>query len=87
MKISNIFNNTNIYIKNTKNNEKLDKPKNNNDNFAVSEQARDFQSTLKAIHKSKDVREQKVNDIINKMNNENYNISTETLADKLISKL
>ena len=45
---------------------------------------KDFQTVLKAISNSPDVREEKVNDIIKKMEQGSYNISSEDIANKLL---
>lgn len=84
MKITNLFNTTNIYNKSNVNDKKLEKTKKPNDSFVVSDKARDFQTVLKAISNSPDVREEKVNDIIKKMEQGSYNISSEDIANKLL---
>ncbi|MBS5793539.1 MAG: flagellar biosynthesis anti-sigma factor FlgM [Lachnospirales bacterium] len=84
MKITNLFNTTNIYNKSNVNDKKLEKTKKSNDSFVVSDKARDFQTVLKAISNSPDVREEKVNDIIKKMEQGSYNISSEDIANKLL---
>ncbi len=86
MKITNLFNATNLYNKNIKNDKKIEKQEKKNDTFIVSNQARDFQTVLKAVANSPDVREEKVNNILDKMKNESYNVSTEDIAKKLLSK-
>lgn len=86
MKITNLFNTTNLYNKNVKNDKKIEKYKNKNDTFVVSNQARDFQTVLKAVANSPDVREEKVNSILNKIENESYSVSSEDIAKKLLSK-
>lgn len=84
MKITNLFNTTNIYNKSNVNDKKLEKTKRSKDSFVVSDKARDFQTVLKAISNSPDVREEKVNDIIKKMEQGSYNISSEDIANKLL---
>ncbi len=84
MKITNLFNTTNIYNKSNVNDKKLETTKKSNDSFVVSDKARDFQTVLKAISNSPDVREEKVNDIIKKMEQGSYNISSEDIANKLL---
>ena len=86
MKITNLFNATNLYNKNIKNDKKIEKQEKKNDTFVVSNQARDFQTVLRAVANSPDVREEKVNNILDKMKNESYNVSTEDIAKKLLSK-
>ena len=86
MKITNLFNATNLYNKNIKNDKKIEKQEKKNDTFVVSNQARDFQTVLRAVANSPDVREEKVNNILDKMKNESYNVSSEDIAKKLLSK-
>lgn len=86
MKITNLFNTTNLYNKNVKNDKKIEKYEKKNDTFVVSNQARDFQTVLKAVANSPDIREEKVNNILNKIKNESYSVSSEDIAKKLLSK-
>ena len=86
MKITNMLNTTNIYNKNTKNDKKIEKTIKNNDSFTVSDKARDFQAVLKAVSSSPDIREDKVNNILNKIQEGSYNVSSEDIAKKLLSK-
>ena len=86
MKITNLFNATNLYNKNIKNDKKIEKQEKKNDTLVVSNQARDFQTVLRAVANSPDAREEKVNNILDKMKNESYNVSTEDIAKKLLSK-
>lgn len=86
MKITNLMNTTNIYNKNNIIDKKINKPKKNNDSFEVSNQARDFQNTLKAISTSPDIREDKINEILKKMQEGSYNVSSEDVANKIFSK-
>ena len=86
MKITNLLNTTNIYNKNTKNDKKIEKTIKNNDSFTVSDKARDFQAVLKAVSSSPDNREDKVNNILNKIQEGSYNVSSEDIAKKLLSK-
>lgn len=85
MKISSIFTNTNIYNKSLNNAQKLEQPKKENDNFDVSTQARDIQMVLKAISDTSDIREDKVNDIMERIKKGNYNVSSEEIANKILS--
>lgn len=86
MKITNLLNTTNIYNKNTKNDKKIERTIKNNDSFTVSDKARDFQAVLKAVSSSPDIREEKVNNILNKIQDGSYNVSAEDIAEKLFSK-
>lgn len=86
MKITNLFNTTNLYNKSVKNNTKIEKNENKKDTFVVSNKARDFQTVLKAVSSSSDIREEKVNTIMKKMEEKSYNVSAEDIAEKLFSK-
>lgn len=86
MKITNLFNITNSYSKNIKSEKQIEKTKKNNDSFVVSDKAKDFQSVLKAVSSCPDVREEKVNEISNKIKEGSYNVSSEDIAEKLFSK-
>ena len=86
MKITNLFNTTNIYNKKNIDNKKTQPQKKQNDSFVVSDKARDFQTVLKAVSNSPDIREDKVNDIMKRMEEGSYNVSTEDIVNKLLSK-
>ena len=86
MKITNLFNTTNLYNKNINNNTKIQKTSNKKDTFVVSDEAKDFQTALKAISSSPDIREEKVEKIMQKMKENSYNISSKDIAEKLLSK-
>lgn len=86
MKITNLFNTTNLYNKNINNNTKIQKTSNKKDTFVVSDEAKDFQTALKAISLSPDIREEKVEKIMQKMKENSYNISSKDIAEKLLSK-
>ncbi|WP_317367271.1 flagellar biosynthesis anti-sigma factor FlgM [uncultured Tyzzerella sp.] len=84
MKITNLFNTTNVYSKSKIKDKKLETTKKANDSFVVSDKARDFQTVLKAVSNTPDLREEKVNSIIKKMEQGNYNVSAEDIANKLL---
>ncbi len=86
MKITNLFNTTNFYNKSVKNDKKIEKNQNKKDTFVVSDKARDFQTVLKAVSASSDIREEKVNEIMKKIEEKSYNVSAEDIAEKLFSK-
>ena len=73
MKIANLIGATNIYNKTIKNNQKIEKNNKKSDSFTVSNKAKDFQTALKAVHLSPDLREEKINEISNKIQNQSYN--------------
>lgn len=86
MKITNLFNTTSIYNKSAKSDKKIEKTIKNNDSFTVSDKARDFQSVLKAVSSAPDIRKDKVNKILNKIQEGSYNVSSEDIVEKLFSK-
>lgn len=83
MKISNIFQATNIFKTNSK--LKTQKKFNNKsiDNIKISSEAIDFQNALKAINKTPDVRQDKIDDISKKIQNGDYFVPSEKIADKI----
>lgn len=86
MKITNLLNTTNIYNKKNIDNKKIQPQKKQNDSFVVSDKARDFQTVLKAVSNSPDIREDKVNDIMKRVEQGSYNVSTEDIVNKILSK-
>ena len=74
------------FLSNLVNDKKIERQKKVNDSFVVSDQARDFQTVLKAISNAPDIREEKVNDILKRIEEGSYNISANDIADKLLSK-
>lgn len=85
MKISNILQVTNIYKNNKVSKAKENSAKSTKDNLNISSEALDYQTVLSAISKTPDIREEKVNDIMERINKGNYNISSEEIANKILS--
>ena len=85
MKISNILQVTNIYKNNKVAKTKESSIKSTKDNLNISSAALDYQTALNAISKAPDIREEKVNNIIERINNGTYNISSEEIANKILS--
>lgn len=54
------------------------------DKLNVSDKAREFQFALKAALASPSIREEKVNDIKSRMEDNSYNVSAEEIANKII---
>ncbi len=54
------------------------------DKLNVSNEAREFQIAFKAALSSPTIREDKVNDIKNRIENNSYNVSAEDIADKIM---
>lgn len=57
------------------------------DSFEVSAQGRALQVAKKAVSETSDVREEKIQDIISRMQAGTYNVSIEDVADKLTDRL
>ncbi|MDE6357035.1 MAG: flagellar biosynthesis anti-sigma factor FlgM, partial [Eubacteriales bacterium] len=55
------------------------------DDLNISSEALDYQTALNAISKTPDIREGKIKDIMERINNGNYNVSSEEIANKILS--
>lgn len=87
MKISNLIGTTNVYKKTIKNSKAIEKNNKKSDTFTVSDKAKDFQTALKAVHLSPDLREQKINQITSKIQSNSYNVSAEDVANKILKNI
>lgn len=87
MKITNLIGTTNIYNKKITNNKTIEKNNKKSDTFTVSDKAKDFQTVLKAVQLSPDLREEKINEIANKIQNNSYNVSAEDVANKILKNI
>lgn len=85
MKISNILQVTNIYKNNKVSKVKENSAKSTKDDLNISSEALDYQTALNAISKTPDIREGKIKDIMERINNGNYNVSSEEIANKILS--
>lgn len=56
------------------------------DSIAISSQATDMQSVKKALDGIPDVRMDKINEIKNRIDNNQYFVSSQDIADKLMKK-
>lgn len=54
------------------------------DKLEISSEARDFHAILNAIKATPDIREEKVNEIKNKIESGTYNVSAKDVVEKLI---
>ncbi|WP_341875779.1 flagellar biosynthesis anti-sigma factor FlgM [Defluviitalea saccharophila] len=54
------------------------------DVFALSKEGKDFQVALSALSKVPDIRQEKVQEITQKLQSGNYNVSAQELADKIV---
>ncbi len=86
MKISNISRVYDVYqgTKATAT-EKVGKHEDKKDSFKLSSTAQDFQTTLKALSQIPDIREDKVNAVKSKIQSNNYNVSADQIASKIVS--
>ncbi len=57
------------------------------DYVALSTQAKDFQSIRNVLSKVPDIRADKVRDVTKKLETEGYELSSSSIADKIISSL
>lgn len=85
MKISNILQVSNIYKNNTKCKNKKSLESTKMDNLNLSSEALDYQKILTAVNKAPNIREDKINDIMERINNGTYKISSEKIAEKILS--
>lgn len=85
MKISNILQVSNIYKNNTKLKNKKSLESTKMDNLNLSSEALDYQKILTAVNKAPNIREDKINDIMERINNGTYKISSEKIAEKILS--
>lgn len=85
MKISNILQVSNIYKNNTKWKNKKSLESTKMDNLNLSSEALDYQKILTAVNKAPNIREDKINDIMERINNGTYKISSEKTAEKILS--
>lgn len=85
MKINGLFKTLDIYNQRDTNIKKTKTKTTENDNFTVSEEARDFQAVFRAVSKAPDVRQDKIDAIKKQIQEGTYNISSEDIANKMLS--
>jgi len=87
MRIEDRFKIFQLYNNSTKLN-KIEKGKNAQhiDKLEISEQARDFQAVLNAIKNIPDVRQDKIDELKDKIMSGNYNISAKDIIEKLVKE-
>jgi negative regulator of flagellin synthesis FlgM len=71
------------YVQPTK---KTSRPDNQKEILTLSAHAQDFKAVYEVLSKVPDIREDKVADIMNRMNRGEYNVSSKDLAAKMLSK-
>lgn len=84
MKISSIFQTTNIFQNNIKQKNEKKVIEKKADNLNISSKALDFQTAMKAINNSPDVRQNKINSISKKISDGTYFVSSEQIANKIL---
>ena len=57
------------------------------DEVALSKTAKDFQAVYKLLNATPDIRQDKVDDIKEKINAGNYNVKAEEVAEKILARL
>lgn len=77
-KVSQLYQNSNM--KKTMKEDTANKP----DLFEMSQTAKDYKVAKQAVSEAPDIREDRVNDIKNRMVAGTYNINSEEVADKLV---
>jgi len=88
MKISNISSVYEIYSTNKPAvSGKIDNSGTEKDDFKVSEKAREMQFTMKAVFSAPNIREDRIADLTSRINEGSYNISAESVADKILSNV
>ncbi|NLJ87869.1 MAG: flagellar biosynthesis anti-sigma factor FlgM [Epulopiscium sp.] len=87
MKVSRVDKIMEIY--NTSKMKKTEKAKKTEgkDTVALSNQGKDYQKALKAVSKVPDIREEKVEEIKQRIQSGNYDISAEELAEKIVDSI
>lgn len=87
MRIDGVNNVNNVYkTKKAKNVYGTANVSSSKDTLAISDFAKTLQSTQQAVSDAPDVRQEKVDDIKQRMEAGNYNVTASQLADKLLKK-
>ena len=66
---------------------KTDKTVRKEDSFTLSSLATDFNIARRAVAATPDVRADKVDDILNRINNGTYDVSAESVAGKILDQM
>ncbi len=87
MRIDNVQHVANIYTKDMKVShvEATNKVSQAQDNIKISETGKDYAFAQKVLKDVPDVRQDKIDAVMNKMKNNEYSVSSEDIADKLFS--
>ncbi len=65
---------------------KVKTPHTGKDNFAISDLAKDYQTAKKAVGKALDIREDKVDDIKQRLKSGTYHVDAKEVADKIVDR-
>lgn len=82
-KVSRIYDRQN----NVSKTEKSTKAKESKDVVSISNSAKDFQTVMTAIKNVPDIREDKVKNIQERIKDDNYNVDTDDLVERMIDSL
>ena len=85
MKISKVLNSMELLKAKPQNFEKLNNNTSKKDEINISNEAKSYQLVLKAINKVDKTRQEKIEMLTQQIKNGTYNISTEKIAEKILS--
>lgn len=74
-----------VYNKNTKNNVNKTETNYKKDKIEISKEAREFQQAVSKVKDMPDIRQEKVDEIKQRVLSGNYEINSEKIADKILS--
>jgi len=57
------------------------------DVLSISNQAKDYQTVIKALRDTPDIRQNKINELLEKYQSGNYDVSGKDVADKIVRSL
>lgn len=84
MRIAGINNYMDSYAKHTSKIKETKETKKSKDVLDISPAAKEYQLAQKSINKVSDVRQEKVSEIMKKIESGTYNVSAEEIADKMV---
>jgi negative regulator of flagellin synthesis FlgM len=86
MKIGNVSGSYGVYNSKPAISRKKTTGSSSTDTYDVSNEGKDFQIVYKSVMQSQDIREDKINAISKQIEEGTYNVSSEELADKILSR-
>lgn len=88
LSVTNVFRTYEVYSSsNVVQPKRLSREEEKKDIMTLSSQAKDFQAVYKALSQTPDIRADKVNDIQNRINYGQYNVSSSDLASKILENI